>query len=260
MGERYLIVVLFVIIAMVLFTAEAAPRRCRPRPRNISGGSVTPSKRSSGKSQSSRKGKGNITSKSKSNDSSSSSASGSKEQETLSEVFRSEGLCQNWSSDRGNSFQGRIGYTCMGLIPGECWGNRSGAFSWATGFRGHPSMFCKYAFDKDRNKYKQSAAQIYTNKYFKPGGCETLPQPAFYVCADIAINSGTGRSKQYLRELGPLRGNSADAIKSYARRLNQRHRQDYIKWSSSGSQAKFRQGWLNRAKHRDEYINNYRIR
>lgn len=263
MAGRYLILVFLVVIAIVVFSADAAQRRCRPRPKNNGSNSGNRSSTSSGSSKSTKgnnnSGKGKSRGGSSSTSSSSTGRPGTKEQETLSEVFKSEGLCQNWSSDTGNSFQGRVGYTCMGLIPAECWNNRGGAFKWASGFNGHPSMFCKYAFDKDKNKYKAAAAQIYTTKYFKPGGCESLPQPAFYVCADIAINSGVGRSKQYLRELGPLRGNSADAIKSYARRLNQRHRQDYIKWSSSGSQAKFRQGWLNRAAHRDQYINNYRI-
>lgn len=109
----------------------------------------------------------------------------------------------------------------------------------------------------NRAQYHNAAAQIYTNNYFKPGGCDPLPQPAFYICSDIAVNSGTGRSKQYLNEMGPLTDTSAAGIKSYARRLNERHRQDYIRWSASGPNAQFRQGWLNRAAHRDAYINAY---
>ncbi len=184
---------------------------------------------------------------------------GNKAAEALKEIFSSEGQCQNWSSDSGNSFQGKIGWTCQGLIPSVCWNNRFNNFQYANpnSYKGHPADFCKYAYDLNRSAYSTAAAQIYTNNYFGPGGCNPLPQPAFYVCADIAVNSGTGRSQQYLRELGGLTSTTASGIKSYARKLNDRHRQDYIRWSASGPNAKFRQGWLNRAAHRDAYINAY---
>ena len=45
------------------------------------------------------------------------SKTGDKAAEALAEIFKSEGKCQNWASDSGNSFQGKIGYTCMGVIP-----------------------------------------------------------------------------------------------------------------------------------------------
>ena len=43
--------------------------------------------------------------------------SGDKATETLAEIFKHEGQCQNWASDSGNKFQGKIGWTCMGVIP-----------------------------------------------------------------------------------------------------------------------------------------------
>ena len=45
------------------------------------------------------------------------SKTGDKAAETLAEIFKSEGRCQNWASDSGNEFQGKIGYTCMGVTP-----------------------------------------------------------------------------------------------------------------------------------------------
>jgi len=42
---------------------------------------------------------------------------------------------------------------------------------------------------------------------------------------------------------------------AYARRLNDRHRQFYRSIASGGN-AKFLQGWLNRAESRDAFINN----
>lgn len=38
--------------------------------------------------------------------------------------------------------------------------------------------------------------QLYAEKYFRV--CDRLPMPAFYVCGDIAVNSGTGRAREYL--------------------------------------------------------------
>ena len=86
--------------------------------------------------------------------SSSSSGSSKKGEEALSQIFKSEGRCQNWASDSGNKFQGKIGYTCMGVIPSECWNNRNGIFApLLSGFNGHPADFCKYAYDKSQGKF-----------------------------------------------------------------------------------------------------------
>jgi len=96
---------------------------------------------------------------------------------------------------------------------------------------------------------------LYEKKYFGPGGCNPLPQPAFYVCADIAVNSGVGRSQQYLKEFGGYKGQDA---KSFARQLNERHRKDYLIWGAPGKKNHvFLKGWLARADERARYINNY---
>ena len=43
-----------------------------------------------------------------------------------------------------------------------------------------------------------------------------------------------------------------------ARALNERHRQDYIRWSAPGNKDSiFRAGWLSRADRRDRYIDKF---
>ncbi|KAG2386414.1 hypothetical protein C9374_002860 [Naegleria lovaniensis] len=179
-----------------------------------------------------------------------------KAEESLVQIFRSEGKCQNWASDSGNSFQGKIGYTCMGVIPSQCWNNRNGIFApLLGGFNGHPADFCKYAYDKNTVVFKQCAAQLYIQNYFGPGGCNPLPMPAFYVCADIAVNSGTGRSRQYIAELGGYHGQDA---KQFARALNEKHRADYKRWGCPTCKNRvFLKGWLARADERDRFIDRY---
>ncbi|KAG2383396.1 hypothetical protein C9374_004067 [Naegleria lovaniensis] len=181
---------------------------------------------------------------------------GDKTTVTLAKIFEHEGLCQNWASDSGNDFQGKIGYTCMGVTPSQCWNNRNTIFSpLYSGFDGHPADFCKYAYDQNPAVYKQCAAQLYAQNYFGPGGCNPLPMPAYYVCADIAVNSGVGRSQQYISELGGYNGQNA---KEFARALNEKHRADYKRWGCPTCKNRvFLAGWLARADERDRFIDNY---
>lgn len=177
-------------------------------------------------------------------------------EESLVQIFKSEGKCQNWESDAGNKYQGKIGYTCMGVIPQECWENRNSIFAeLLSGFKGHPADFCYYAYNKDKETYQECAAKLYKSKYFDQGGCSGIPMPAYYVCADIAVNSGVGRSRQYLAELGGYHGQDA---KTFARQLNERHRKDYMIWGRPGTaNNKFLKGWLARADERAKFIDNY---
>ncbi len=71
-------------------------------------------------------------------------------------------------------------YTCNGITPGVAYNNRQ-FFPYANGFSGHPADFCKYAYDLNRVAFKSGAAEIYKKNYFYP--CNSLQQPAFYVCA-----------------------------------------------------------------------------
>lgn len=177
-----------------------------------------------------------------------------KAEAALQLAFGFEGSCQNLGNDSANWFQGLHGFTCMGIIPSVGWNHRNDLLSGlGAGFNGHPSMFVKFAHDKNPSAFKTAVAEIYKQDYFAPGGCADLPQPAFEVCADIAINSGVGRSRQYLREIG-IRADP----KQLAKALNERHRQDYIRWSTLGNKdSVFRAGWLSRADRRDKYIDKF---
>ena len=140
-------------------------------------------------------------------------------------IFKAEGQCQNWASDSGNKFNGKIGYTCMGqnvvTIEMESFLH---------------SLKVTLVVQKNSTSMVMIRTELSINNvlpncilrnYFTPAGCNDLPQPAFYVCSDIAVNSGVGRSKQYLAELG---GYSGQGAKTFARQLNDKQRQDYIKW------------------------------
>lgn len=129
--------------------------------------------------------------------------------QTLEMIFGHEGQCQNWASDVGNTCQGKIGYTCMGITPCVAYGNRQ-FFGYASSFNGQPADFCKYAYDLNRAGFKQGSAEIYKKNYFYP--CNSLAQPAFYVCADISVNSGPGKSQQYMKELNNCSGLSAKGM------------------------------------------------
>ena len=174
---------------------------------------------------------------------------------TLKRILGSEGKCQNWKQDSGNWMNGRLGYTCAGIIPSVGYQHRNSQFAYARQCLSvSPESFVKCAWDLDEFEFIRAASRIYTENYFKPGGCSSFPQPLHYVCSDIAVNSGIGRSKEYIRELGNVGSN----VKEYARRMNELHRQDYIKWSAPGTQNHvFRQGWLNRAADRDKFINTF---
>jgi len=183
-------------------------------------------------------------------------APSSKAQIALKQILKSEGGCQNSANDKGNHFQGHVGYTCAGVIPSLGYENRNGAFAYANDYKGDPAGFVHYAYNKDPSKFKEAAAQVYTTQYFEPAHCTKLPMPAYMVCSDIAVNSGVGRAKNYMLALGTFKGGDA---KEYARKMNDLHRQDYKKWGAEGtSNHKFLKGWLARADDRDKFINNYK--
>jgi hypothetical protein len=142
----------------------------------------------------------------------------------------------------------------MGIIPSVGWKHRDGLLAkLGEGFNDHPSQFVKFVHDRNPVQFKIAVSEIYKKDYFIPGGCNKLSQPAFEICADIAINSGVGRSMQYLKEIG-----SQSNPKALAKALNNRHRQDYNKWGAPGKKnSVFFRGWNARANKREEYINQF---
>jgi hypothetical protein len=102
--------------------------------------------------------------------------------------------------------------------------------------------FSKWAYDRDSEKFRQSAGEILLG-YAREGGCDELDSPAYEVCADIAFNSGPGKARKYL-------ASATGDDKAIATQLNNRHRADDQKWGGVHLP-----GWLNRADEREKFIN-----
>jgi hypothetical protein len=164
-------------------------------------------------------------------------------------IFNSEGKCQNWSRDSGNYFQGRKGYTCEGIIPETLW-NAKEIFSYCmTGFTGHPADSVKHCYDKDPKQFHQAAIETYIKKYFAPGGCSELRQPAFEACADAAILSGIGRSREFANRSKGI----SDPVQQ-AKAINSYHRSQL---RGITSKPEYQGGWANRKDRMDQYINKF---
>ncbi|ORX80759.1 hypothetical protein BCR32DRAFT_327577 [Anaeromyces robustus] len=177
----------------------------------------------------------------------------SKAYESLPQIFQNEGLCQNMSDDRGNQMNGRIGYTCMGVTPSTGWENKKYYQYALSRCSNDPVLFIKCAFDLNKEKFKESTSNLYAQRFGSIAGCDSIPQPAYFVCLDLSLN-GPYRARDIIRE-NPI-GNMSS--KEYARKLNDISRQDFIDAAySNASQYQFLQGWLNRCAARDKYIDNY---
>lgn len=57
-------------------------------------------------------------------------------------------------------FQGKMGYTCMGITPETGYNNRN-QFPDCAGFSGHPADFVKWCYDRSQTNFKTGAANIY---------------------------------------------------------------------------------------------------
>jgi len=169
--------------------------------------------------------------------------------EALPEIFGSEGLCGNDPVDSGNYIDGELGYTCMGITPQTGWSNIN-YFEYAKSrCGGDKAMFVKCAFDLDRSKFQRGAEMIYTDIAVE-GKCNDLPQPAFYVCLDAAVNHGP-----YWTTLSSI--GSKDG-KTFGLEINEKSRNYYYEIvRNNPSKEKYLQGWLNRCTKRQNYCNDY---
>lgn len=159
----------------------------------------------------------------------------------LSFTFGKEGGCQNWANDKGNWFQGRRGWTCMGIVPATWHRHRNGLA------KGLPADV-KQAHDQDPVRFKQVAAEIYKKDYFIPGGCHKLAHPASTICFDIAVNSGPGTSKRFLKAATGTPLQQAESL------INQHHQFYQTIVARDPSQAEFINGWNNRTQARRQYV------
>ncbi len=162
----------------------------------------------------------------------------------LSFTFGKEGGCQNWANDKGNWFQGKRGWTCMGIVPATWYRHRNGLA------KGLPEDV-KQAHDQDSAKFKAIASEIYKKDYFVPGGCHKLSQPASTICFDIAVNSGPGTSRRFLKA---ATGTAIEQAKSLINQHDAFYQQIVAK---DRSQTVFIAGWNNRTNYRRQYVQNF---
>lgn len=169
-----------------------------------------------------------------------------KVEQALNFIFKAEGKCQNWANDAGNYYQGKLGYTCEGIIPETLW-NAKEYFSYCLNdFSGHPADSVKHCYDKDSQKFHESAKQTYINKYFAPGGCAELTDTlAFISCADASILSGIGKSREFVQRTANISNG-----KERAKAINELHRQQLM----SINKPQFHEGWGNRKKAMADFI------
>jgi len=174
----------------------------------------------------------------------------SKIAEALPEIFDSEGLCGNDPSDQGNYIGKDLGYTCMGITPQTGWNKRS-FFSYALNkCSGNKVMFVKCAYDLDRAQFQKGAEKVYDDMAKNETTCSELPQPAFYVCLDAAINHGPRWTT-----IEPIGNRSS---KDYCLEINERSRQRYYTIiRNNPTLEKYKKGWLNRCTKRENYCNDY---
>lgn len=161
----------------------------------------------------------------------------------LNFTFGKEGGCQNWANDKGNWFQGRRGWTCMGIVPATWYRHRNGLA------KGLPTDV-KQAHDFDPARFKQIATEIYKRDYFIPGGCHKLAHPASTVCFDIAVNSGPGTSRRFLKSATGTPLQQAESL------IDQHHQFYQTIVARDPSQAVFLNGWNNRTQARKQYVQN----
>lgn len=184
-----------------------------------------------------------------------------KVQLTLKLIFGHEGACQNDGNDRGNHYQGDVGYTCAGVTPAVGVEHKA-YFNFAIdGCRSaHPAQFVKCAWDIDRGEFMIAAERLFTDVYFGPGKCTGLPMPAYYVCCDIAVNGGVERSRQFMASMAKC-PETIEGAKAFATTLNKKMRDFYQTQlccpDCDPTQKQFCNGWMNRCDARQETIDNY---
>jgi len=178
----------------------------------------------------------------------------SKISESLPLILESEGQCGNNSADSGNWFEGQLGYTCMGITPLTGWNNRK-YFQYALSkCSGNKAMFVKCAYDLSKTSFQAGAEKVYETQFVDVAGCTNLPQPAYYVCLDTAVNHGPYWTQKRVKE-NPI-GNKDG--KTYGLALNNMSRNYYKEIAANNpSKQQFLNGWLNRATKRENYCNAY---
>lgn len=174
--------------------------------------------------------------------------------EALSEILSDQVECQNEIGDSSNYFDNDIGYTCSGITPGIGYHNRHEYFAYALEKCEYKkAYFVKCAYDLDKNSFIDAAEKLYNDQYATIGGCVNLPQPAYYVCLDIALHQGPLYSSEIIKNnpIGNMNG------KEYGLLINEISGNKYIELSENSNFMSYIDEWINIIEKREEYCKNY---
>lgn len=185
------------------------------------------------------------------------SAPASKEVSTAMQlVLNAEAGCQNHSWDSGNKCDGTTGYTCAGVTPCVGWAYKKYYSQSCQDSCKVKAEFTKCCWDLDSEGFKQSSYVMYEKEFFNAASCQTLPWPAFYLCADISVLSNPTRAKSIkaaaTAELGECTAGSCDA-RAFCSKMNALYRAFLTQLAEKDSdKKKSLKGWNNRADAREK--------
>jgi hypothetical protein len=157
-----------------------------------------------------------------------------------------EGACQNHSSDNGNWYQGKRGFTCYGITPAT-----ADNFS-KTGLP-MPDDITPWTldtwYDRAPGDYKAWARQGYKKHYWDViTGIDEFPEPVAIVAFDISVHAGPGRAREFLKKTAAIENPKQRALEMNRLMLG---------YYESLNQPDFIAGWRNRAKEREVFILKY---
>lgn len=111
-----------------------------------------------------------------------------------------------------------------------------GETKWGISKRAHPQLDI-------RNLTPEQAAQIYTDEYWGPAGCDSLPFPLCSAVFDTATNVGVSRAVEWMKQ-------SKD-VKEF---LDTRKRYYYSVINKNPPSIKYLRGWLNRLNDLQKFV------
>jgi len=190
----------------------------------------------------------------KSSNHTSTNSGSTKIHEAISEILKNQVECQNSPLDMSNYFDGEVGYTCLGVSPSLGYINRETYFSYALESCLYgKAHFVKCAYNLNKINFINAVENLYNEQYATHGGCSDLPQPAFYVCLDLAIHHSPSWAADVIKNnpIGDMNG------KEYGHLINELSRQMYYQMNQQSNYDDRITEWITIVDGREEYINNY---
>lgn len=111
-----------------------------------------------------------------------------------------------------------------------------GETKWGISKRNHPTLDIP-------NLTPEQAAKIYSDEYWDPAGCDSLPFPVCTAVFDTAVNLGVSRAVSWIKQ-------SKD-IKEF---LDTRKRYYYSTINKNPPSIKYLRGWLNRLNDLQKFV------